>query len=102
MHIKKGLDIPITGIPQQVIEDKPVTVIAVLGPDYIGIRPSLQVQEGDRIKRGQVLFTDKKKPGICFTAPAGGVIEAIHRGEKRLLLSVVIKVDDNEEAVSLY
>jgi len=99
MHIKKGLDLPITGVPQQVIEEKPVTRVAVLGHDYIGIRPNLQVQEGDRVKCGQLLFTDKKSPGICFTAPAGGVIEAIHRGERRMLLSVVIQVDDNEEAV---
>ncbi len=100
MQIKKGLDLPITGIPQQVIEEKPVTEVAVLGPDYIGMRPNLQVQEGVRVKRGQVLFTAKKSPGISFTAPAGGVIEAIHRGEKRMLLSVVIRVDDNEGAVS--
>ncbi len=99
MRIRKGLDLPITGIPQQVIEEKPVSAVAVLGPDYIGTRPSLQVQEGDRVKRGQVLFADKKNPGISFTAPAGGVIEAIHRGEKRMLLSVVIRVDDNEQAV---
>ena len=90
---------PITGIPQQVIEEKPVTKVALLGSDYIGMRPNVLVQEGDRVKRGRVLFTDKKSPGICFTAPAAGVVEAIHRGDKRALLSVVIQVDDNESAV---
>ena len=100
MRIKKGLDLPITGIPQQVIEDKPVTEVAVLGPDYTGVHPNLLVQEGDHVKCGQELFTDKENPDISFTAPAGGVIEAIHRGEKRMLLSVVIRVDDNEGAVS--
>lgn len=100
MRIKKGLDLPITGIPQQVIEEKPVAEVAVLGTDYIGMRLNLQVQEGDRVKRGQVLFTDKKNLDISFTAPAGGVIKAIHCGKKRLLLSVVIQADDNEEAVS--
>ncbi len=64
MRIKKGLDLPITGTPQQVIEDKPVTEVAVLGPDYIGMRPNLQVQEGDCVKRGQILFCDKKSPEI--------------------------------------
>ncbi|MCF6258438.1 MAG: Na(+)-translocating NADH-quinone reductase subunit A [Gammaproteobacteria bacterium] len=100
MRIKKGLDLPITGTPQQVIEDKPVTEVAVLGPDYIGMRPNLQVQEGDCVKRGQILFCDKKSPEICFTAPAGGVVDAIHRGEKRTLLSVVIRLDANEDAIS--
>jgi len=82
-----------------VIEEKPVTKVALLGSDYIGMRPNILVQEGDRVKRGRVLFTDKKSPGICFTAPAAGVVEAIHRGDKRALLSVVIQVDDNEGAV---
>jgi len=57
------------------------------------------VEEGDYVKRGQLLFTDKKNLGINFTAPAGGVIKAIHRGKRRVLLSIVIQVDDNEEAV---
>jgi len=101
MRINKGLDLPITGIPQQVIEEKPVTEVAVLGPDYVGMHPILQVKEGDHVKRGQRLFTDKKTPDIWYTAPAGGVIKAIHRGEKRLLWSVVIRVDNaNEEVVS--
>lgn len=82
------------------IEEKPVTVVAVLGPDYIGMRPDLQVQKGDHVKRGQLLFYDKKSPEIFFTAPAGGVIDAIHRGEKRTLLSVVIRLDANEETIS--
>lgn len=100
MRIKKGLDLPITGIPHQIIEEKPVTAVAVLGPDYIGMRPDLQVQEGDRVKRGQLLFRDKKSPEICFTAPAGGLIDAIHHGDKRTLLSVVIRLDANEDTIS--
>jgi Na+-transporting NADH:ubiquinone oxidoreductase subunit A len=100
LRIKKGLALPITGVPQQVIEEKPVTAVAVLGPEYIGIRPNLQVQEGDCVKRGQLLFCDKKSPEIYFTAPAGGVVDAIHRGEKRTLLSVVIRPDANEDTIS--
>ena len=60
MRIKKGLDIPVAGTPQQVIGDKTVTSVALLGPDYPGARPNLQVQEGDSVKRGQLLFCDKK------------------------------------------
>jgi Na+-transporting NADH:ubiquinone oxidoreductase subunit A len=44
-----------------------------------------------------VLFTDKKTPGVRYTAPAAGVISAIHRGEKRVLQSVVIDVDGDEQ-----
>lgn len=99
MRIKKGLDIPIAGIPRQVIDNKPVTSVALLGPDYPGAHPNLQVQTGDHVKRGQLLYCDKKSPAICYTSPGGGVVEAIHRGERRALLSVVIRLDSSEESI---
>ncbi|MDR5899646.1 Na(+)-translocating NADH-quinone reductase subunit A [Halomonas vilamensis] len=101
IEVKKGLDLPITGAPEQRIEDaQPVRHVAVLGTDYVGMKPTMEVQEGDKVKLGQLLFTDKKIAGVRFTAPAAGEVVAINRGEKRRLLSVVIKVDESEEAVS--
>ena len=44
-----------------------------------------------------MLFEDKKNPGVVFTAPASGKIAAIHRGEKRVLQSVVIAVEGKDE-----
>ena len=32
----------------------------------------MQVAEGDIVKRGQVLFEDRKAPGVLHTAPAAG------------------------------
>jgi len=101
IEVKKGLDLPITGAPEQRIEDaQPVRHVAILGTDYVGMKPTMKVQEGDKVKLGQLLFTDKKIDGVRFTAPAGGEVVAINRGEKRRLLSVVIKVDENEEAMT--
>jgi len=101
IEVKKGLDLPITGAPEQRIEDaQPVRHVAILGTDYVGMKPTMKVQEGDKVKLGQLLFTDKKIDGVRFTAPAGGEVVAINRGEKRRLLSVVIKVDENEEAIT--
>ncbi|GED44894.1 MAG: Na(+)-translocating NADH-quinone reductase subunit A, partial [Pseudomonadota bacterium] len=101
IEVKKGLDLPITGAPEQRIEDaQPVRHVAILGTDYVGMKPTMEVQEGDKVKLGQLLFTDKKIDGVRFTAPAGGEVVAINRGEKRRLLSVVIKVDENEEAMT--
>ncbi|MCG6656364.1 Na(+)-translocating NADH-quinone reductase subunit A [Halomonas campisalis] len=100
IEVKKGLDLPITGAPEQRIEDaRPVRHVAILGTDYVGMKPTMEVQEGDKVKLGQLLFTDKKIEGVRFTAPAAGEVVAINRGEKRKLLSVVIKVDEQEEAV---
>ena len=101
IEVKKGLDLTITGAPEQRIEDaQPVRHVAILGTDYVGMKPTMEVQEGDKVKLGQLLFTDKKIDGVRFTAPAGGEVVAINRGEKRRLLSVVIKVDENEEAMT--
>lgn len=91
--IKKGLDLPITGSPEQKIEDgNPVKTVAVLGSDFIGMKPTMMVNEGDIVKLGQVLFTDKKNPGVTFTSPGAGIVKAINRGEKRVLQSVVIEL----------
>ena len=96
--IKKGLDIPISGTPAQVITDGPsVTKVALLGEEYVGMRPTMHVRVGDTVKKGQVLFEDKKNLGVKFTAPAAGTVIEINRGAKRILQSVVIQVEGNEQ-----
>ena len=102
IKIKRGLDLPISGQPLQQIEPaQPCTRVALLGGDYHGLKPSMSVQVGERVKRGQVVFVDKSTPGVLFTAPAGGVVSAINRGAQRVLQSLVIELDAGvEEAVS--
>jgi len=96
--IKKGLDIPISGAPQQTIEDgQAITTVAVLGEEYVGMRPTMHVKVEDRVKKGQVLFEDKKNPGVKFTAPAAGVVKDVLRGAKRVLQGVVIEIDGDEQ-----
>ena len=82
----------------QVIEEGPVIRhVALLGEEYVGKRPSILVQEGDWVKKVQALFEDKKNPGVTFTAIASGRISAINRGERRVLQSVVIEVEGDEQ-----
>jgi len=96
--IKKGLDLPITGRPEQKIEaGNKVKSVAILGTEYEGLKPKMMVSGGDKVKLGQVLFTDKKNPGVNFTAPGAGVVKAINRGARRALQSVVIELKGNEE-----
>jgi len=97
IKIKRGLDLPIAGTPHQSIEQGPrVRSVAVLGADYPGMKPTMHVQEGDSVRRGQLLFEDKKLEGVRYTAPATGRVKAINRGEKRVLLSVVIELTGEE------
>lgn len=104
IEIKKGLDLPIVGAPSTSIDSsKKVTQVAVLGQDYVGMKPTMLVQAGDRVKKGQALFSDKKNEGVVFTAPAAGIIKDINRGEKRKLLSVVIEIEgDDAETFNQY
>ena len=95
--IKKGLDIPLKGRPDERIDiASPVKQVAVLGSDYIGLKPTMLVKEGDSVKAGTPLFEDKKNKGVVVTAPASGTVAAINRGAKRALISVVIDVEGEE------
>lgn len=95
IRIRKGLDLPLEGVPSQTIEPgAAVRSVALLGPDYPNMKPTLHVAVGDRVERGQLLFEDKKSPGIRYTAPAAGRVSAIHRGEKRYMQSVVIDITE--------
>jgi len=97
IKISRGLDVPISGAPEQRIEPGPkARSVALIGFDYVGMKPTMAVKVGDRVKTGQLLFTDKKTEGVRYTAPATGVVSAINRGEKRVLQSVVIDVEDDE------
>lgn len=61
----------------------------------------MEVAEGDRVIKGQLLFTDKKTEGVKYTAPGTGTVVAINRGQRRALQSVVIELDaQSDEAVS--
>lgn len=98
IKLKKGVDIPVAGEPEQRIEEgNRVNRVALVGYDYIGLKPRFEVSPGDKVKLGQVLFFDKKIPGVRFTSPASGRVAAINRGAKRVLESLVIELDSEDQ-----
>ncbi len=98
IQIKKGLDLPINGAPEQKIYDgKKVDRVALVGFDYHGMKPTMAVREGDRVQKGQLLFTDKKTAGIRYTSPASGVVTQVNRGDKRVFQSLVIEVEGDDQ-----
>ncbi len=98
IKIKKGLDIPIAGEPVQEIEDaRRVSSVGILGYDVPGLRPSMLVEPGERVKLGQPLFVDKRNKKVPFTAQGAGVVSAVNRGERRVLHSVVVELDGSDE-----
>lgn len=100
IKLKRGMDIPLAGAPGSIVtEGAGPRAVALVGFDYVGMKPTMAVQEGDRVSLGQPLFTDKQNPGVPYTAPATGVVSAINRGAKRVLQSVVIDVDGEDVAM---
>lgn len=97
IKLKKGLDLPISGDPnQEVSQGNQVSKVALIGDDVVGMKPSMAVQVGDKVKTGQLLYTDKKTEGIRYTAPASGEVIEVNRGDKRAFQSVVIKIEGDE------
>lgn len=98
IRINKGLDLPLAGKPVQRIDvGAEVPRVALLGRDYPGMKPTMLVQEGDRVKLGQSLFSDKKNPRVFYPSPGCGRVAAINRGHRRAFISIVIDLDGSEE-----
>ena len=97
-EIGRGLNVPIEGEPSQYVDAKEVGRVAIVADDYIGMRPTLLVSEGDRVELGQPVFSDKKTEGVTFTAPAGGKVHSINRGEKRRFLSLIIEKEGSQDS----
>ena len=101
-NLKKGLNIPISGSPEGTVSDSTkISHVGILGPDYIGMKPTMMVEVGDEVKIGSILFEDKKNPGVFFTSPAAGLIKSINRGEKRRFISIEIEVAEVENQVEI-
>lgn len=94
--LKRGLDLPIGGAAESgPVNPAPVSTVALLGADYIGLKPRLAVAEGDIVARGAPVLADKDNPDAQITSPVSGRVKAINRGARRKLISVVIEVDDS-------
>ena len=97
IKIKKGLDVPMAGKPELTITNgKTVSTVGLVGFDTPGLKPRMAVAVGDRVKLGQPLFIDKRNPEVKYTAPGSGTIQAVNRGERRVLNSVVVELDGDD------
>lgn len=95
IHIKQGLNLPMAGRPEQLVHDgAPIRHVALCGPDYQDLKPRLLVAEGDEVGLGQALFIDKRDPDVNYVSPGSGVVTAINRGARRVLESVVVRLED--------
>ena len=105
MQIKtrKGLNIPITGQPEQLADTgRAVKQVALLGTDYVGLKPKILVEAGQAVGLGEPLFLDKRDPEVRFGSPGTGRVVAVNRGRRRVLQSVVIELDDTAASETIF
>ncbi|MEM7301977.1 MAG: Na(+)-translocating NADH-quinone reductase subunit A [Pseudomonadota bacterium] len=97
--LSKGLNLPITGAAGPEIKDPPrITRVAVLGDDYIGLKPRISAEEGEKVVAGTPMLTDKTMPDVKIVSPVSGTVVEINRGARRKLISIVVEVDEAEDA----
>tara|TARA_B100001093_G_scaffold520411_1_gene615551 strand:- start:2008 stop:3360 length:1353 start_codon:yes stop_codon:yes gene_type:complete len=95
IRIKKGVNIRLKGSAERVYANISSSKLFFVKPtDFIGLKPKLTVKVGEKVLAGTPLFFDKENPSIRITSPVSGEVSEIRRGEKRKILSVVIKADD--------
>ena len=99
IKIKKGIDIHLVGEAKKEVKHYFPQLFALKPHDFIGVVPKMHVAEGDDVKVGTVLFHDKNNESVFFTSPASGKVKAIVRGEKRVILQVVIESDGKFETI---
>ena len=100
IYLKKGLDLPISGVAAQNTKKVIVPdVVAIKPTDFRGLVPKLLVREGDRVLAGTPVLADKMSQNILFASPVSGTVAEVVRGEKRKLLEVRIKADAEQEYV---
>lgn len=97
VKLRKGLNIELKGTAEKVLGKLPMSeTYAVKPSDFPGLTPRLSVKQGDVVKAGTPVFYDKYAPEVVYVSPVSGVVESVNRGDRRKLLEVVIKPDEEQ------
>lgn len=100
INLKKGLDIPISGMADRIAKKEIVhDVVAIKPSDFRSLKARLLVKEGDAVLAGSPVLADKENPEILFTSPVSGTVKEVVRGEKRKLLAVLIQADNEHGSI---
>ena len=75
IHLTRGHNLKISGVPKLEIVDIPCPKEIKLIPDnFPGVKPKLLVKVGDDVKIGSKVYFDKKNTSVFFTSPVSGII----------------------------
>jgi Na+-transporting NADH:ubiquinone oxidoreductase subunit A len=95
IRLKKGFNINLAGkASTKITTPEPADTFSIKPTDFQGLyMPKPVVKEGDPVKAGSPLFTDKRYDKIVFASPVSGEVVEVVRGEKRKLLEIKILAD---------
>ena len=79
---------PVQDLPQKV---QAVRHAAILGVDYQGFRPAMEVAIADHVTAGQVVCRDRNFSNVAIVAPISGRVASIDHGPRRTLSAIVIE-----------
>lgn len=98
IKLRKGLDINLKGTAcKGTISSLKSGEYALVPDSFCGVTPKIVVHEGDKVKAGEPLFVSKKYPEVKFASPVSGIVETILRGERRKILYVKVKADEEQQ-----
>lgn len=102
IRVKKGLDIPLPGVPStEVTVAKDTTLFAICPDDFPGPVWKAVVKPGDVVAAGDPLMKDKASGTLCLVAPFGGKVEEVRRGERRHIEFISIVKSNEASTVKL-
>ena len=92
--IKKGFDVNVLGEPITEIDNRCInqSIYCVYPTEFDGIKPKLHVKVGDNVKRGDLLFTNKRMEHVNFRSPACGSISEIKLGDRRFPTEIILSL----------
>ena len=100
IRIKKGLDLKLQGEAENSKSDVSRSKVYAIKPsDFHGVTPKMTVKEGAIVKAGEVIFYSKNDESVKFVSPVSGTIQEIKRGEKRVILEILIAADSQDTHV---
>ena len=97
IHIRGGHCFRLKGEPRREVVELPRPQCVALCPRGFALKPRITVKVGQSVAIGQELMHDKTLPAVKWTAPAGGTIEEIRFGHRRVLQAIVIGLPQNSE-----
>ena len=101
LTLSRGFTPKLEGMPDlSVIRLPSPKTIGLSARDIPYIRPKLLVKEGQEVKIGTPMFTDKRDTTLQYVSPAAGRVKEIRFGARRKLLEVVVTPAETDTFVS--